>query len=218
MYGIIKREREVISVRQDAIGTLVLYAPSGNVDLSAPVYPKERKDEILSCRSESVKREKLAVWKLLEKATREHLKLDFANLKFTKTQSGKWICPEFCFSLSHSGDMVAVAVSLRPVGVDVQKYRTVREGLERRILTESELGELEECPPSLREDLILSLWTSKESLFKRDGGECLSPRQRETQGEHVSLKRFEYGKDKYVLAVATEDGEENIEIRFTEDI
>ena len=216
VYGIIKREREVISVRKDAIGTLVLYAPSAKADLIAPVFPKERYDEILSCSSVSLRREKLAVWKLLEKAVKEHINLDFANLNFTKTPNGKWICPEFHFSLSHSGDIVAVAVSGKPVGVDVQKFRPIREGLAERILTEGELLALASLPSDKRNEFILSAWAGKESAFKKDGGECLTPRKREGRGASISF--FEYGAEKYVLAVTQEDSKENIEIRFTEEI
>ena len=203
-------------MRRDAIGTLVLYAPSAKADLIAPVFPKERYDEILSCSSVSLRREKLAVWKLLEKAVKEHLNLDFANLCFTKTPNGKWTCPEFHFSLSHSGDIVAVAVSEKPVGVDVQKFCPIKEGLAERILTEEELRALVTLPPERRDEFILSAWAGKESAFKKDGDECLTPRKREGRGASISF--FEYGAEKYVLAVTQEDSKENIEIRFTEEI
>jgi phosphopantetheine--protein transferase-like protein len=197
---------------------IVLYSPIGEVDLNTPIYPKERYEEILSCRNDGVKREKYAVWKLLEKAATEFLSLDFANLKFTKQPNGKWICPDFYFSLSHSDDIVAVAVSRKSVGVDVQKFRAIRAGLADRILTEKELVTFESLPSNRREDFIHSVWAMKESLFKRDGGECLSPRQRETEGAGITTTFFEYGDEKYVLAVAATDDSENIEIRFTEEI
>ena len=197
---------------------IVLYSPVGEVDLNAPIYPKERYEEILSCRNDSVKREKYAVWKLLEKAATEFLSLDFANQEFAKTSNGKWICPDFYFSLSHSGDIVAVAISQNPVGVDVQKFRAIRAGLAERILTEKELVAFESLSSDRREDFIHSVWAGKESAFKRDGGECLSPRQRETEGAGITTTFFEYGNEKYVLAVAASDANKNIEILFTEEI
>lgn len=218
LYVIIKRESEVIFVRLTDFGVVVFYSPVGEVDPMTPIYPRERLLEISSCRSESVKKEKIAVWKLLEKAVREFLNLDFDNLEFTKTPNGKWICPEFYFSLSHSGDIIAVAISRDPVGVDVQKFRLIRQGLAERILTENELAAFESVPPDKREEFIHCAWAGKESAFKRDGGECLAPRQRETEGAGVTTFLFEYGNEKYVLAVAASDANKNIEIIFTEEI
>ncbi|MBQ7344312.1 MAG: 4'-phosphopantetheinyl transferase superfamily protein [Clostridia bacterium] len=195
---------------------LVLYAPIREADMTKPLYPECRDKEVRASKSDKTKREKYLVWKLLEKAVEEQFNIEFANLEFTKCANGKWICPELCFSLSHSGDIVAAAVAKRPVGVDVQKFQAIREGLAERILTAGELGILDTLPPDKRDEFILSAWAGKESAFKRDGGECLAPRQRESKG--VRVTHFEYNSEKYVLAVAASDADEKIEIRFTEEI
>ena len=63
----------------------VIYAPLESCDITKPLYPKARYDEVMSCKNEKLRQEKYQVWKLLEKAVRECTSLDFDNIKFTKT-------------------------------------------------------------------------------------------------------------------------------------
>ena len=56
-------------------------------------------------------------------------------------EKGKPYLPEFpglYFSLSHSGDYVALALSCHPVGVDIQEKRELTEALQMKYFTEEE--------------------------------------------------------------------------------
>ena len=56
-------------------------------------------------------------------------------------EKGKPYLPEFpglYFSLSHSGDYVALALSCHPVGVDIQEKRELSEALQMKYFTEEE--------------------------------------------------------------------------------
>ena len=134
---IIKR-REVILVLVTDVGVLVMYAPTYECDTSLPLVPSERQQEIARCKNDKVRREKYLVWKLLERAVTERFKLDFANLKFTKSANGQWVCPDLFFSLSHTDGAVCVAISDKPVGVDIEKVRPLRTEILERALTQSE--------------------------------------------------------------------------------
>ena len=84
------------------------------------VYPPQRAEEIEKTGSEKVRQEKLAVWKLLFVAIERKFGYKPEELKFSKTENGKWICDKLWFSLSHSHGASAVIVSDKPCGIDVE--------------------------------------------------------------------------------------------------
>ena len=197
-------------------GTLVMYAPIREADMSVPLVPDERQREVERCKNERTRREKYLVWKLFEKAVRERFNLDFANLKFTKSENGQWSCPEFCFSLAHTDGAVCVAVSSSPVGVDIEKIAPVKEGLYSRVLTDSEREELLRLPEGEGAPFFLEAWVKKESLFKRDGGECLAPRSRDTLSSDAISERVTVGDSDYLIGLAATN--ENYKICYMEAI
>ena len=72
------------------------------------------------------------------------------------------------FSLSHTDDLVAVAVSkTHPVGVDIERIRPMRAGFAARWLSEAEQRHVLNAPDG--EAALLTLWTKKEAAAKRDG-------------------------------------------------
>jgi 4'-phosphopantetheinyl transferase len=81
------------------------------------------------------------------------------------------------FSVSHSGDLVAVAVSTAPVGVDVEQLegRAHELGggdpasLARLVLAAEEQEALAALPASGRSRAFLVAWTRKEAVTKAKG-------------------------------------------------
>jgi 4'-phosphopantetheinyl transferase len=85
---------------------------------------------------------------------------------------------EFEHSVTHSGDLVAVAVARTPVGVDVEQLdRRARplggdgnpEALARLVLADVEQAALDAVPPSARAREFLLAWTRKEAVTKATG-------------------------------------------------
>ena len=76
------------------------------------------------------------------------------------------------FSLSHSGDLALVAVSLgREVGVDVERVRprVDLEGFAARYFSPPEREALARVPPGDRLRAFLEIWTLKEAYLKACG-------------------------------------------------
>ena len=74
-----------------------------------------------------------------------------------------------CFvSISHSGDMVAVCTSDKPIGIDIEKINTTRnlEKLSKRVFKGQELTLFEENPTP---EIFYEIWTKKEAYSKIDG-------------------------------------------------
>ena len=136
-----------------------------------PVWPPERSDWIDAPSDAQTRRERYAVWKLLERGISRSFGLQMRDLTFTR-QRGKWSCDRLQFSLSHSGGVAAAAVSNGPVGLDVETdaafaarrpdERQLARDL-RRICTPAERRALQDgADPRV-------LWTKKECLYKRFG-------------------------------------------------
>ena len=147
------------------------------------VFPPERQAEIERVNNARSKREKYAVWKLLEKALYRSLGLRIEDLSFKKRRDGKWTADGVEFSLSHSKGACAVAVSSRPVGIDIENaddfLARYSDGdklrsLAKRVSTASELK------GAADPEAFLRLWTKKEAIFKLSGRGSFFPHKIDT--------------------------------------
>ena len=184
--------------------TYVYYAEMPSLIGNAELYPKERMTEILRCRSEKTRKDKYWVWVLLEKALADAFDLDIANLKFTKLPTNKWISDKCCFSLSHTDGAVAVAVSELGVGVDIEEVKSLRSGIEGRILTDFEISALAGKTLAEREEYVLEKWCEKEAIFKKGYSEALMPRTIETSDYKTEKLRVTLSDKEYLIAVCAD--------------
>ena len=167
----------------------------------SPVFPPAREQEIRACKSEKTKREKYFVWKLLMHA----LACTFTqNAEFTKTQSGKWKCSLCEFSLSHSKNAVAVALSTQPVGVDIEYFQPTKlQGLAKKFLTEQEYEAYKKT--ERKAEYLFEKWTQKESIFKKLGNCPLPAFRIDTQNAQTLTKEAEIAGERYFLSVCADD-------------
>ena len=128
------------------------------------VFPFERNIEIQECKNEEKKKEKYSAWKLLQFAIEKEVGEKIENIQFAKDKNGKWKCDKCYFSLSHSACVVAVAISYDSVGVDIEKNREIKTPIYKKILSDSEIKEMEQAQD--KNEYILKKWTQKESVFK----------------------------------------------------
>ena len=135
------------------------------------IYPTERREYIAKVTHPQLQIQKISSWKLLERAVRDSFGYSLSDLNFSLDESGKWSCDKLYFSLAHTVGKVAVAVSDKPVGVDIESIssfekRRVKQ-LAGKILCDGETA--------LNSAELLKLWTQKESIFKCYGGKVFSP-------------------------------------------
>ena len=72
-------------------------------------------------------------------------------------------------SISHAGDYVAVAVSDKRIGVDIERNRKISDSLARRLLSDAEQREWEYLQKEQSNRFLLRIWTRKEAAAKLDG-------------------------------------------------
>lgn len=77
--------------------------------------------------------------------------------------------PDVYFSLSHSGNMVALALSDAEVGIDVQEMRGYNEKIARRFYHAKEVQMLEQTADDKKEAYFYKIWCMKEAYIKYTG-------------------------------------------------
>lgn len=176
------------------------------------ILPPARAAEIESCSNADVRRAKYYVWKLLENALMRTFGLKIEKLDLKRTNSGKWQCSECYFSLSHSGDFVAVAVSRKPIGVDVEKWEESRftVAVANKIATRHEQEEIARLEESARGTALNALWTKKEAIFKLIGEGSFQPKCIQTSDYTSITKAFQHKSERYIITVASEDAAKSI--------
>ncbi len=176
-----------------------------NIDIS-PIYPKARYDEICNVSNDSVKTEKYYAWKLLRLAIERSLGYDFESLNFNKADNGKWICDRCEFSISHSSGFVAVAVSKKPIGVDIEKIEALNnENLPKRVLSIEEYNYFSSLPQDKANEYFIKMWTQKEAFYKYSSEKTFAPKDIIIPDNLLYSIKLEYGAIHYYLSVVSED-------------
>ena len=181
-----------------------------------PVSCALRQEELEQIENEQVKREKYFAWKLLGYGLERSLGLKIDQLTFTKTEGGQYRTDKVQFSISHSRDALAVAVSRGPVGVDIESADApCREGMAQRVMTAEEFARYEALSEGEKAAYFVSLWCAKEALFKAASKAAFEPADYDTAaGGYAGFEKTVAGKP-YHVAVATATPER---IRFFENI
>lgn len=130
------------------------------------VFPVERDQEITSCTNPTQQKQKYIAWKLLEFGIKNSLNKDINNFSFTKLDSGKWVSNEIEFSITNSKDLVAVAISSSPIGVDVEEINEKILKASDKILDKSEMEVFSSLSNEDKIDFLTRKWTIKESALK----------------------------------------------------
>lgn len=131
--------------------------------------PAWRRDIVLRFTHELGRRQSLLAYQLLCRG----LKKDFGiedMPRFAYGEHGKPFLadyPTLHFNLSHCKGAVACAISTKPVGVDIETYRPIKESIINYAMSEAEARRIRQaaCP----ERAFTILWTQKEALVKLTG-------------------------------------------------
>lgn len=160
-----------------------------------------RAEEIKACTNENVRRQKLYVWKLLELAVGDLPGMDLNSLNLRKDENGKWQSDKIYISLSHSGNVVAAAVSDSSVGLDIEFFneKIRKVACKQNCNRERKIFFAKERAFSER---VCALWTRKESEFKRKGEKIFSPLFTDALSAPCRTFLLKCNNESYVLSVS----------------
>jgi len=111
-------------------------------------------------------------------------------------------------SISHSYDLVACAVSEKPIGIDIEKIRSVSRKLIEYVCTDKEREFVLSSKNALGKDTVegkaakrfFAVWTAKEAFFKTGNSGEKNIRSIDT----LSLKKQEFIIDGYYITIILE--------------
>lgn len=193
----------------------VYVAEIPQTEVIGKLIPRSRQKEIESVANFDKKREKYFVWKLLEYALKKSFSKEISKVKLKKNSSGKWVCSDCFFSLTHSERAVCVAVSNSSVGVDVEKIQKQIVDISKEILSEEEYEEYFAVADLDKPAFLADAWTKKESLFKLKDVKCVTREEFRLLNDKVFHKKITVNGDNYSLSVATAHPEK---VKLYEDI
>ncbi len=186
----------------EKIKTYVYYAKIPKKYTFERVYPLSRQKEIDSLSNIKVKEQKYFVWKLLSVSLNHLFGMDIKQFHFSKKPSGKWVCKELYFSLSHSKNVVAVAISCEPVGVDLQAIVNIKGKLENKTLTKKEKQEYNALLDEQKQEYLITKWAQKESVFKMKNRLVFKPSKIQTSAYSILNHTFTLGDKNFVLCAS----------------
>lgn len=182
---------------------------------SSVIYPAERRKEIKKCKNESVRLEKYYAWKLLEYALDNAKGIDIKKAKLYK-KGNKWCSDNCFFSISHTDDLVLIAVSSKNVGADIEKLDTDRFASfdADSVLHENEKQSFESLDAEKRAEKLNRLWVIKEAAYKTDGDGAFSPDTVDTNKKPSVVRKVRSNGKEYFIGIA---GVDPLKVRFDVD-
>jgi phosphopantetheinyl transferase len=186
----------------EKIKTYVYYAKIPKKYTLEKVYPLSRQKEIDSVTNIKVKEQKYFVWKLLSVSLNHLFGLDIKQFNMRKKPSGKWVSKDIYFSLSHSKNVVAVAISCEPVGVDLQAMVDLRGKLENKALTKKEKQEFNLLQEEQKQEYLITKWAQKESVFKMKNRLVFKPSKIQASSYSLLNHTFTVGDQNFVLCTS----------------
>lgn len=177
---------------------------------------EKRNEDIAVCVSDKARKERYCVWKLLEYALRKTYGNGVDLTAFEKQASGKWVSPNACFSLSHSGEIAVVALAECAVGIDVERGKEKLLRLHEKILCDNEKVAYATIQEELRVRYLMEKWTQKEAVFKAYGKGAFLPKEVDTNGYSTLSKWEKFGEEDYCISLAVA-GIENVSWEYVEE-
>ena len=181
-----------------------VYVQEVDPSLSADaIFPEARRDEIERTRNAETRMHKLCAWSLFARALSD-IGRDIKDVNAKKTEYGKWVCDGLYFSISHSKDLVCVAISSENVGVDIQsKEKDYGDNFAQRILSSSELDEYYELADDEKIKYIDTSWCKKESIMKALKVKSFFPKEIEVKKHSIYFTSLVHGENLYYLSVCS---------------
>lgn len=128
--------------------------------------PLNRQQRIHKLKQEKSRKQSMGVGLLLQKVLALY---HIQDSQVYVDEHGKPMVEGVEFSLSHSGHLVACAVSNAPVGCDVEELRKAPKGVAKRYFSDSEQAFLHTFSDEEYNRAFFQIWTMKESYVKMTG-------------------------------------------------
>lgn len=140
-----------------------------DVEMALREVTSQRREKAIRFLTDNDRRQSLAAFRLLQYALEREYGIK-GELRFSFAEKGKPYLSDYPaveFNISHCARAVAVAVSDKAVGVDIEEIRPFDEELARAVLSREEFFTVESSLSPCVE--FTKIWTAKEAYMKRGG-------------------------------------------------
>lgn len=140
---------------------------------------------------------------MLQEMVREHKHLTKdIKLTFEYGEHGKPSLKEFPdihFNISHCKNGIAVAISDKPIGIDIESFHKAEECLVRKTMNKSEEETINNADDS--SEMFTIFWTKKEAVLKLHGTGIIDDLHSVLSGDEM-IETVTNNPKKYVYSVA----------------
>jgi 4'-phosphopantetheinyl transferase len=156
------------------------------------------------CRLPQVRQHKIVARAKLRQILSSYLDQPPLKIEIAVGAQGKPQVAGLEFNLSHSGDLVIYAVSDRPVGIDIERVRSMDlTGIIERFFAPAEFVAWQKLSPADQEAAFFRAWTIKEAYLKAVG-----------TGLHTPLAEVEVSMDLVQPKILQAPGLENWQLHL----
>lgn len=171
---------------------------------SPGILSTDRQKEIDRASLMSVKQQKYWSWVLLERAVFDAVKMTAEEAGVRRGSHGGLTSDRLFLSISHTCSFVAVAVSEKAIGVDIEEFGTHNvDKLASRYFVGGEIPVwLRGCKTD-PEEAFLRLWCAKEAAFKSLSESVFAPGKLDSTLYKTRCERIAIGATELILALAS---------------
>ena len=146
------------------------------------------------CRLVHVRQHKIVARARLRQILSGYLERSPLDIEISLGLQGKPQVAGLEFNLSHSGNLVAYAISNRPVGIDIERVRSMDLlGIIQRFFAPSEFTAWQKLAPLDQERAFFQVWTVKEAYLKAIGTGLHTPLAEVVVNMDLVLPRIIHG-------------------------
>ncbi len=151
---------------------------------------------ILKYKNEARRRVSLLAHIAVKQGLKKHFGLIDAQIKYTANGKPYVEAPGVYFSISHSKDIIAVAFSKNPIGIDVEHVKNISQLVKDRVCVGCEKKFVKKNGV----EGFMVVWTLKEALIKSNGMRLSDiSKIRLCFGENITAKGFDNAELKYMI-------------------
>ncbi len=152
------------------IYTMNLFEPTAELyNKMLELVGENKREKLLRLKQHKKQLQSLIADVLLRVILCTRFNIDVNDMKFDDMNGKPYLVGEsICFNVSHSDNMVVVAVSDQNIGVDLEKTRNINPKLIDRYFTKCEKEYISVDLPDWQ-TRFFEVWTKKEAFLKRSG-------------------------------------------------
>lgn len=137
------------------------------------------------------------------------------NILFDKNEYGKpfqKVYPNFHFNISHTKNLIAVAISGKPIGIDVEQIKKTEIRVAKRFFKDNEVAYIM-TKDDRQDKRFYEIWTKKEAYIKFIGkGFSIPLKSFDVLGIKLASRIITFERDGYIVSVCSDEAKKMIEV------